>query len=397
MNHKQLTTSVATVCLALSLPASADLAEAFNNGKAYGDFRLRYENVDQDNAAKNGNALTLRSRIGYKTAPIAGVSALVEFEDSRNFGNLEHNNTQNGVTSHSVIADPETTEVDQYFLQYADDVVTAKVGRQVITLDNHRFVGHVGFRQDRQTFDGASIKVKLSSDVTAFYAYLTQRNFILAEARDTESDDHLFNLSYATKIGKLSAYGYFLNDDDGVDDALDTVGLRFAGKAPIGDGVALLYAAEYARQTQEVSSGSDLEANYYMLEGGAAFSGIVVKAGYEVLGSDDGNYGFSTPLATLHKFNGWTDQFLGTPAQGLQDAHVKVIAPLPVGKVVVAYHDFSADDAPSGSDDFGSEFNVAYSAKFAKQYNAGVKYGRYEAGDIKVDTERFWVWVGMKF
>jgi hypothetical protein len=38
-----------------------------------------------------------------------------------------------------------------------DGKLSGKIGRQVITMDNHRFVGHVGWRQDRQTFDALTL------------------------------------------------------------------------------------------------------------------------------------------------------------------------------------------------------------------------------------------------
>jgi hypothetical protein len=47
--------------------------------------------------------------------------------------------------------------LDQGYLQYAKDDLTVKFGRQVIILDNYRYVGHVGWRQDRQTFDALTI------------------------------------------------------------------------------------------------------------------------------------------------------------------------------------------------------------------------------------------------
>ncbi|WP_246283085.1 alginate export family protein [Marinifaba aquimaris] len=52
-----------------------------------------------------------------------------------------------------MIADPESTEVDQALLQYKGKSWTTKLGRQIIALDGQRFVGHVGWRQDSQTFD----------------------------------------------------------------------------------------------------------------------------------------------------------------------------------------------------------------------------------------------------
>ena len=43
-------------------------------------------------------------------------------------------------------------------------------------------------------------------------------------------------------------------------------------------------------------------------------------AGYEVFASDGSRSAFRTPLATLHRFQGWTDKFLGTPPAGVEDA-----------------------------------------------------------------------------
>ena len=38
----------------------------------------------------------------------------------------------------------------------------------------------------------------------------------------------------------------------------------------------------------------------------------------------NGTIGFSTPLATLHKFQGFADVFLTTPASGITDAYGKL-------------------------------------------------------------------------
>ena len=129
----------------------------------------------------------------------------------------------------------------------------------------------------------------------------------------------------------------------------------------------------------------------------ATVSGITAKIDHEVLGSDDGAYGFSTPLATLHKFNGWTDQFLSTPAQGLVDTTFSLSGKLGKGKWLLAYHNFSADESTEGVDDLGSEINVQYTAKVMEHFNFGIKYGHYTAEDIKVDADKLWVWVGTKF
>lgn len=377
--------------------AAETITEALTTGKAYGDFLLRYESVDQENTLKDADALTLRSRLGYVTGSVSGFSATVEFEDSRVVAGVEDYNAagQNNNAAYSVIADPETTEVDQAFLQYKTDMVTAKLGRQVLTLDNHRFVGHVGWRQDRQTFDGLSVTATPVKGLTVSYAYLDERNRIFAEAGDIDSKDHLLNISYMTPAGKLTAYSYLLEVDNGTSNSLDTYGVRFAG-AKTSDNIKFLYELEYASQTSE-SGSTEYDADYYLIEGGVVVSGITAKLGYEVLGSDDSMYGFSTPLATLHKFNGWADLFLATPDEGIQDLYLSVGGKVGPGKLTVVYHDFTADESSASKDDLGSEFDIVYGMKFGKNYNAGIKYAAYSADDHAVDTDKLWVWVGASF
>jgi len=148
--------SYSSIVFAESTTTNTSIADAVTSGKTKINLNLRYETVDQDNALKDANALTLRTRLTYETGTISGFSSLVEFEDSRTvLGTDDYNNTTGKNTGvYSVIADPETTELDQFLLQYKQGSFKAKLGRQLITMDNHRFVGHVGWRQDRQTFDG---------------------------------------------------------------------------------------------------------------------------------------------------------------------------------------------------------------------------------------------------
>ena len=343
----------------------------------------------------DANALTIRSRLGYTTGVVSGFSATLEFEDSRVVAGEDEYSIPGAVVDYSVVADPETTEVDQAFLQYKTDMVTVKAGRQMLTLDNHRFVGHVAWRQDRQTFDALSAVITPVENLTLTYAFLDQRNRILAEEADVNSKDHLLNAAFNTGFGKLVAYAYLLEVDQSADNALDTYGVSFNGSADL-DGMKVLYGVEYATQDSE-SVAADYSADYMMVEGGVVVSGITLKAGYEVLGSDDGDYGFSTPLATLHKFNGWADIFLGTPAEGLVDMSLTASTAVAGGTVTLMYHDFEADDASATVDDLGDELDFSYAMKFGKNYNAGIKYAMYSAGDTGVDTDKLWVWVGASF
>ena len=403
MKHNRNTGMLAGVlsisCLSLPVLAQADgITEALTSGTVKADLRLRYEAVDQDNAADDADALTLRTRLGYLTGSVNGFSGFVEFEDVRIVGGVDDYTVPAPVNfnpgEYSVVADPETTELDQAFIQYKGDLFGAKLGRQVITLDNHRFVGHVGWRQDRQTFDALTVNVTPVDKLDIMYGYIDQRNRIFAEDGDIDSKDHLFNVSYMTPIGTLTGYAYLLEVDDGSNaatDELDTFGLRLKGAA--GN---FLYTLEYADQEAE-GGPTDFDAEYLFVEGGYNAGFATFSLGYESLGSDDGAYGFSTPLATLHAFNGWADIFLNTPAQGLEDTYVKVSGKLAGGTWAVVYHEFEAEDSTPGVDDLGDELDLVYSRKFGENYSAGIKYADYSADDFAVDTEKLWVWVGASF
>ncbi|MBL4899737.1 MAG: alginate export family protein [Colwellia sp.] len=379
--------------------SSSSITEAVLKGKTNINLNLRYETVAQENALKDADALTLRTRLTYETGNISGFSSLVEFEDSRTVLGLDdYNNTLGNNTGYSVIADPETTELDQFLLQYKQKSLAIKVGRQLITMDNHRFVGHVGWRQDRQTFDGITIAYSPIKDLTLGYSYITKRNRIFAETKDIDSKDHLINASYKTSFGKITGYSYLLEADNDTKNGLDTFGVRFDGSTSIGE-QKISYQLEYAQQKAD-NAVTSYSADYLLAEISSTFSGIGMKVGYELLGSDNENYGFSTPLATLHKFNGWSDQFLNTPKEGLTDLYASVGGKIAGGKWAIVYHKFDADDASATVDNLGSEIDAVYSKKFTKNYSGGIKLASYSAGDSaagKVDTDKIWLWLNAKF
>jgi hypothetical protein len=401
LQQKLVVSAIAAIVISTLSPAasSADsLYDAFSQGKVSADLRARYETVGQDNAVSDASAFTVRTRLGYTTADFDGWSFTVEMEDNRialGGGDYTVGPTGYNLGEYSVIADPEFTELDQGFLQYKNENYTFKIGRQVIALDGHRFVGHVGWRQDRQTFDAVTAIFRPSKNFTAQYSYIDQRNRIFGEAADQDSKDHLLNISYITDFGKLTAYSYLLELDSPVDNSLDTYGISFNGKKAIDD-IIWLYHLELASQSSDTAT-SSFDANYVFAELGAQFKSVTAKFGYEVLGSDDGNFGFATPLATLHKFNGWSDQFLGTPSQGLKDMYVSVSTAGFGGKWLAVMHKFEADSATTTVDDLGTELNLQYTTKFAKHYNVGIKYAGYKGDSGRVDADKVWVRLGTKF
>ena len=211
---------LATVISAALLPAAQAATEwhdALSDSKASASFRLRYEGANQDNAVKDASALTLRTLLSFESGEYNGFSFKADLEDvTIVMGQGDYTVGPAGYNpgEYSVIADPETTELNQGYVQFKNDGLTVKAGRQIIALDGHRFVGHVGWRQDWQTYDAVSVNYKASDKLNAFYAYLNKRNRIFGEAADIDSKDHLLNVSYQDDFGRLTAYAYLLEVDN---------------------------------------------------------------------------------------------------------------------------------------------------------------------------------------
>lgn len=391
---RTITSLALAAILMTSLTAHAE--EGLDN--VYGDFRLRLETVDQDNALRDAKAFTLRSRLGYATESYAGFSARVEVENNAALID-DYNDTNGNGAEFSVVPDPEFTELDQGFIQYQQDKLTLKLGRQVLTYDNHRFIGHVGWRQDRQTFDALSLSYQASDKLALNAAYIDKRNRIFANEKDLDAKDVLLNAAYQSSLGKVTAYAYLLevdnNSPNSSNNSLDTYGLRYSHKTAFGD-VPLSYNLEFASQSNKIAA-TDQESEYWLAEVAGQFAVVKATLGYERLGSDKGQGAFMTPLATGHKFNGWADQYLATPNQGLVDMYISLGGKAAGGKWLLAYHDYSADKASAAVDDLGSEINALYARQLGQGFSGGVKYAAFNAADIKVDTNKLWLWLGYRF
>jgi len=383
------------------------LADAITNGDAYIDARLRAESVSQDNLSENGFATTLRTKLGYKTGVWNGLSGVLEFEHSAEIAGGDYNNTINGKTTYPVIADPNHTEVNQAYLAYTGiEKTTVAVGRQALNLGNQRFVGTVGWRQNDQTFDAAAVINNSIEDLTVVYSYVWNVNRIFGNDHplgDLETKTNAIDVTYKGIKGlTIEAYGLLIDLDAIGAKGLNTntFGARISGSQDLDGGAKILYAAEYANQSDAAGNPLAYNSDYYNLEAGVGFKGFTVKGGIETLGSDNGIAGFSTPLATLHKFNGWADKFLNTPANGLRDIYGSAAysvkdtgSELDGTNITIIYHDFKSD---VGSIHYGTEWDASISKKIDR-FNVLLKFARYNADLFSVDTTKFWAQVATKF
>lgn len=381
----------------LSTPALAQTAPPRDGIKPIADVRVRYESVDRDAPLTDADAVTARLRLGFEArrgvwsllAEAEGVLALAD--------DYNDTNASNGVEPFAIIADPENLELNRLQVQYKTEPLTVTLGRQRINLDDQRFVGSVGWRQSEQTFDAVRAE-GVVGPVKLDLAYSNaQRTVFGADAGPRESFDGEFVfLGAGLSAGPvtLKAFGYLLDFDEAIQFASssDTFGLRATVVIPLADHAPITIAASYARQTEAGSNPGNYAADYLALDVGTAVAGFTVNVGYEQLGADNGR-SFQTPLATLHKFNGWADVFLTTPAQGLQDAHVSVgrrfpgIPGLPGLSADVSYHDFSSD---VGGVDYGTEWDAQLGYKPGK-FGVVAKYASYQADGFSVDVQKVWL------
>ena len=390
-----IATLMASSPLASADEAATALETALAETKPLFNARLRYENVSQDGISNDADALTYRFRAGLETGAFYDNKILIEFDHIDDLVD-DFNSTINGKGMYPVVADPNATELNRFQLTNTalpDTVVT--IGRQRIILDDSRFVGNVGWRQNEQTFDGIRVQNTGLGDLNIDVSYVEQVNRIFGDDSPVgrwDGDTYLVIVSHPTPIGKLTGFGYFIdiNNGGGVFSS-QTLGGRLAGKQDIGEG-ALSYAFSYAQQTDYADSPFDYEADYVLAEGSYAVNGFMFGGGYELLGGDTMR-GFQTPLATLHKFQGWTDKFLATPAAGVEDIYAKAgynfgdVGFLSGLNATGFYHDLTAD---MGGADYGSEFGFVASAKIDK-VNVTLKFADYNADGFGTDTSKLWI------
>lgn len=373
------------------------ILDALKGGTLSLNLRARWEHADQDGLDAS-DALTLRTRLGYTTAPVQGFTLSAEFEDITPLDGDDYNQAglNPSAADRTVIADPETTEVNQAWLSYTLDKTLVKLGRQRLVLDNQRFVGDVGWRQNQQTFDAVSIQDKTLDQLTLTYAYLWQINRVFGREHPQgqwDSDSHAISASYAgLPFGTLAGYAYLLDFDNSPDNSSATFGASLAGTRDTGS-LTVSYRAEYATQGDYGSSVRNYRADYLLGELGAGTDAITGALGYEVLGTDN-NFGFRMPLATLHAFNGWADLFLVTPNAGLRDLYMKATATLPRGWTVTGfYHTFENDRG----DELGDEIDLLVSWKINKQFTALAKAASFNSDSPLPDVSKFWMQVEFAF
>lgn len=401
LNTNKFALSVLTAAI-LSAPSAfaADpahgksISDALADSKVNISFRARYEAVDEDGASgaadKDADALTLKSRLTLNTGAYQGFSLGLEVDNVTAIVD-DYNDAAGNNPTDSVIADPEITDVNQAYIKYTNGDLKATAGRQRILHNNQRFVGGVGWRQNEQTYDGVRIEYALNDALSLDYSYIHNANRIFADdaKSDLGGDFHFINAAYkVNKAHKITAFAYILDFDTAAALSTSTYGALYNGKFD-----AVFVNASLATQSDNGDNANSFDANYINAEIGSKLGKVTVLGGYELLGSDNG-VGFSTPFATLHKFQGWTDKFLGTPADGVQDIYVTVKGAVAGVKLSATYHNLTSD---ANDIDYGNELDLVANYQVNKNYSLLAKFANYSADDYSTDTNKLWLQAVAKF
>ncbi len=385
------------VALLWSMPL-ASAADAAKSGAVI-EARLRYEGVDDAAFARDARANTLRLRLGYRWVFAPGWQLYADGEHVEALFGESYNSTANGKTAYPVVADPESDEINQAWIGYSNETFNSTLGRQRVMLDNQRFFGNVGWRQNEQTFDAFSIAYSFGeSGPTVRYDYLDRVLRVFGHEnpnpllREWSLDGSLIHISQALPIGSLSGYAYLVENNDIATMSTRTLGARWIGKQAWGE-TQFGWIAEWATQSDYANNPLSQSAQYHLIEPSVTVGGITIKAGWEVLGGN-GRYGFSTPFATLHAFNGWADRFLSTPNNGLDDRYIGVGGKIGKAAWATTYHDFRADH---GSQDYGREFDASIGYPFNAHFSGLLKLADYRSDGFGADVRKLWASIEYKY
>ncbi len=393
--------SAATVLLlaapfALAEEASS-FAEAFTAGKAGANVRARYEHVDIDGEENKADAVTARLRLNFRTAEWNRMSAFAEYDYV--FHLLSDFNSGAGTSpdkgDYPVVADPKGADLNQLYLDYQmNDDSKFRFGRQRILLDNQRFVGGVGWRQNEQTYDALTFTTKAIGRTDFSYSYVGYVRRIFGEtvpAGKSNVDTHLLNAKIALNDKwSVTPYYYYIDDQDINSFSTSTAGVRVTGGLNAGEGKINL-VGEFATQSDVADNPVSYDAQYFNVGGTWAMTnGLSLGLAYESLGGHASELGamFRTPLATLHAFQGWADMFLLTPFEGINDLYATVKYKAGKWNLTGVYHDFSSE---AGSGDYGTEFDLSAGTKISENYGILFKGAFFSTDSSYSDTSKFWI------
>ncbi|WP_044204252.1 alginate export family protein [Flammeovirga sp. OC4] len=314
-----------------------------------------------------------------------------------------------GSTNQIYKTDPNAlTNISEAWAQYNfTDKFGLKVGRQMISYDNQRFLGGLEWAQQGRRHDAAlfiyddkASKLKLHAGF-AFNQSGFEPGMLVGNDYAGVNSYKSFQYLWAHKDwenGKVSALVF--NDGYQYGATSDSVSQRqtlgLVGSRSFG---AITVAGEGYYQTGSFRAA---DVNAYMIDLNLTLKTKVtpITLGYQVLSGNDvtsaESNAFAPAYGTNHKFNGFMDYFYvgnGHGNVGLQDIYLNTAFKVAKGTFKVQLHQFMAEQTKYGSGDspmeldgsnLGTEVDLIYAKSLGKDASLVVGYSQMFATDNMV-------------
>lgn len=382
-----------------------------------GDVRVRYANVD-DNINKTATALTARVLLSWNSQDWNGWDVNLGIEHVNDFDVHSYNDGgSNGQIQYATEADPSGTELDEAYLQFKNDKLQIRYGRQYMDHGElpQRYLSTASWRQNYQTMDGLTVTGQINDQFSIEGAMVERAYRVIGRshpnrlAREFDLDGiGLMATLDSETFGKN--YGYLYNLDFVHNPSLSTRTFGFRREARCLQGLGELEwpgdcELEIATQKGIGSNPYDASHGYLRVKLGLDLDEVMNESG--PIGSiglafsrygGDGESSFRTPLAAVHGFVGWADKVLiNTPSDGLTDTELIYSVDVLGWETKFVFHRFSSAEKIDGETvNYGRELDAVASRDIGR-YTLQLKLANYQGNeDLKpsplgVDISKFWV------
>lgn len=376
----------------LPLAGQAPLLEALAKAKLSLEVRTRYEHVDDSAFVapathKTANALTNRTILGLETGDLWGAKATLQFANVTALGDERYNSTLNGHTQFATVQDPGQTQVLQAFVAWKG----VKLGRQILSVDNQRFIGPGTWSQMPKSFTGVTVQQTFGLSWFELHAgHLTRIHTSTGVNRELKAEFARLRFQPWSFLA-ITPSIFAVEEPTTPATSYQHRGLRLDGSWK-----GVMYEAAYAQQRRYADATTTPDRSYRQVMVGYKAKDWSVKAAHEALEG-----GFDTPLASLHGYYGWSDRIGRTPAAGLEDQYLQAELKRWGFTFEVQAHRFRAESASLA---YGKELNASVIYPLTKAFSVQFKAADYQAdaevpaaGSLNRDLRKVWLMTTFKF
>ena len=389
-------TSWLIVASLLALPAASAAADGdignstgddlsvLRNGSPILELRPRYNHISESNKPELTEGVTLRAISGWRTAPLHGWRLTLEAIVAEHIGRKRFNDegALNATSPYPLLPDPRFAGVNRVQLDGEVAGARVRIGRQVVHLDDQRWVSDNDFRQIPQLFDGISAAVTPLADTELMAAhYLRVRN---TSGKTQDLRLTLLHAAWNPHPGHaIAAYAVFHDQAQNgaftgfADNSYRVAGVRASGSIALSPSLQLPYVADAAHQRGIAGGDARVHAGYWRLGAGIDGGPWLLRYDIEKKGSNNGVFGLQNPLTDFYAFNGWALHFFNTPREGLRDAWLTARYGFGPLTLHAEAHRFRSD---FGSLDFGRESDLGVTWQLWPDGLLRLQHARYDPG-----------------